>query len=472
MKLTQSKTFNSEYCARIVHITHFEVHPNPKCTRMKCALVGAFSIAVSLDTEPGYFVYFPVGSQICTEYLHHNNLYRKAELNKDQQKTGFFEDSRRVKPIKLQGVPSEGFIAPCSSLLNWFSDDNLPELTNNLEFDTVNDIQLVKRYIVKANTNYKGKSGKDGSKRSDLLIPGQFKFHYDTDSLEKCPWVITPNSLITVTEKVHGTSQISAWVLSKKPVQPSIKAKDKQGKKLLSKNKLKKILAKLKPSYKIDYDYLYSSRKVIQDIKYNPDKKAGFYGNDAFRAFADNAIRPHLIKGMTVYYEIAGYTTIGNAVQKINGVDMDYGCEIYNDSEPYTLDKHFKIFIYRITLTNPDGDLHEFSAHEVQLWCNQHGLNPVKELYWGFAKDLYPDIPIDDPNWSIKFCQHLKQDSQRFYMELDSPSCKNPVPHEGIVIRIDDGKSAAFKVKTFRFLSKEDKDYGAGIVNIEDQDLT
>ena len=118
MKLTQSKTFNSEYCARIVHITHFEVHPNPKCTRMKCALVGAFSIAVSLDTEPGFFVYFPVGSQICTEYLHHNNLYRKAELNKDQQKTGFFEDSRRVKPIKLQGVPSEGFIAHCSSLLN------------------------------------------------------------------------------------------------------------------------------------------------------------------------------------------------------------------------------------------------------------------------------------------------------------------------------------------------------------------
>ena len=57
-------------------------------------------------------------------------------------------------------------------------------------------------------------------------------------------------------------------------------------------------------------------------------------------------------------------------------------------------------------------------------------------------------------------------------MELDSPSCKNAVPHEGIVIRIDDGKSAAFKVKTFRFLSKEDKDYGAGIVNIEDQELT
>ena len=56
-------------------------------------------------------------------------------------------------------------------------------------------------------------------------------------------------------------------------------------------------------------------------------------------------------------------------------------------------------------------------------------------------------------------------------MELDSPDCQNEVPHEGVVIRIDDGKQAAYKVKSFRFLSREDKDYDAGKVNIEDQEL-
>ena len=54
-------------------------------------------------------------------------------------------------------------------------------------------------------------------------------------------------------------------------------------------------------------------------------------------------------------------------------------------------------------------------------------------------------------------------------MEERSPECVNNVPHEGIVIRNEDGHSIAVKLKTFKFLNKEQKDLDSGQTNIEDE---
>ena len=53
-------------------------------------------------------------------------------------------------------------------------------------------------------------------------------------------------------------------------------------------------------------------------------------------------------------------------------------------------------------------------------------------------------------------------------MELNSPECYNKVPHEGIVIKKEDSKSRAWKLKTFAFLNNEGKELDKGEVNIED----
>lgn len=50
------------------------------------------------------------------------------------------------------------------------------------------------------------------------LVENQFRFHYDTVLIKKCPWVIKPNDIISITSKVHGTSGISADVLCKRPL--------------------------------------------------------------------------------------------------------------------------------------------------------------------------------------------------------------------------------------------------------------
>ena len=58
---------------------------------------------------------------------------------------------------------------------------------------------------------------------------------------------------------------------------------------------------------------------------------------------------------------------------------------------------------------------------------------------------------------------------KNFNMEMNSPSCNNKVPHEGVVIKIENMKSEAFKLKCFKFINAEGAALDAGVSNIEDE---
>ena len=92
------------------------------------------------------------------------------------------------------------------------------------------------------------------------------------------------------------------------------------------------------------------------------------------------------------------------------------------------------------------------------------GLTPVEECFYGRAGDLYPDLNPTN-HWNEDFIDRLANDTN-FYMEKNSPHCINKVPHEGVVIRIEDGISRAFKLKCFKFISGVDM---TEEVNIEDE---
>ena len=250
---------------------------------------------------------------------------------------------------------------------------------------------------------------------------------------------------------IHNTSGIFSYVLCKQ--------------KLNWKQKIAKYLT----GYEFNkYDYLYASRTVIKNqyIMKEAGKTGnvyhvGFYGCDIWGE-AFKIVKPHLIKGMSVYAEIVGYTSTNKYIQK----DYDYGCVPLKDGEDYTYGKHFKVYVYRVTLTNVDGEVHEFSPREVQIWCKNNDLVAVPEYYYGKAKDLYPDLDITN-HWHENFWNRMASD-KNFYMEMDSPDCINKVPHEGVVIKIDDMIPRAFKLKSYRFCNKEEKELDAGITNIED----
>ena len=466
LQLNISKNANINYLAKVVNITTFSKHPNPEVTRMKVAHIGGYSISVGINEPEGFYIYFPTMSQIHAELLEYLNLYATPELNRDATaKPGFFGKNGRVKAIKLKGYPSEGFLLPYEHFNNWIVDSinqSLPEPKDGVEFDEVTDgnksFWVCRKYVVKEQRSshpYDRKSKYDKNlKKFDKLIENQFRFHYETEMLRKNPTVIKPTDLIQISSKWHGTSGISAYVLCNKP--------------LNWREKIAKWLTKYTfPTY----DYVYASRKVIKNQYINPNAKNGYYGSDDFRKIADKELRPFITKGLTLYYEIVGYTTDNKYIQK----EYDYGCRPLKDlktdevtlKEAYAEGINYKIYIYRITYTNIDGIVQEFSARAVQNWCKKNGLRPVTELYYGYAKDLYPDLNTEE-HWSENFLERLAND-KRFYMEERSPECVNNVPHEGIVIRIEDNMAHAFKLKCFAFLNKEQKALDNGETNIEDE---
>ena len=460
MKLQKSKNASENYLARIVKINDFTNHPNPEVTRMKVAHIEGYSICVGIDEEPGLYVYFPTLSQINPQLLEYLNLYSDKELNRNpEEKTGFFSKNGRVKAIKLKGLPSEGFLLPFEKLQSWILDAvnlELPEQEDGLEFDEFEHngktVWINKKYIVPTNITGGGKNKHSrydkNIKKFNKIREDQFHFHYDTVLLKKCPHVIQPNDIIHISSKWHGTSAISAYILCHQPLN------------------WKQKIAKWLTGEQFDkYDYIYASRSVIKNKYYNKEVTGGFYGCDVWGE-ADKVLRPYLEKGMSAYYEIVGFTPDGKYIQK----NYDYGCipplKDNDGNVIYKEGEHFKIYIYRITTTNVDGRVHEWSAHEVQIWCKNNGLRPVIELYYGYAKDLYKDLAPSE-HWTENFLARLADD-KNFYMELDSPDCSNKVPHEGIVIKKENMVSEAWKLKSFKFLhGVDEKNADLGIEDIE-----
>lgn len=463
MRLNQSPKFNINYCAKIVQLDEFSAHPNPKCTRLKCAHVDGYTIAVGIDTQPGIYIYFPIECRINSTFLSANNLFRDKNKNVDKEANpGFFEDNGRVRIIRLQQVPSEGFIMPVDGIYKWLDFMGLKhEVVTNIgpgaEFDALDNKVLVQKYVVKR-VQTPGSGNKQKKDKQpvglDKLVENQFRFHYNTVLIKKCPWAIGPDDLISITTKVHGTSGISAIVLCARPL-----------------GWRDKIAGWLSDVPTTKYDDLWSSRNVVKNQFYNKEVSGGYYGCDIW-GIAHKVLKPHLTKGITLYYEIIGYLPTGVPIQSLGGQAYDYGYTkpVYDPrtlTTPFEYGTHYGIKIYRITYTNLDGIVFEFSARQVQQWCKDRGLIPVTQLYYGYVKDLYPDLNVSE-HWNENFITRLAND-KNFYMEELSPECQHDVPHEGVVIRNENGRSEAFKLKCIRFLEGESKALDKGEIDIESE---
>lgn len=454
MQLIQSKKFESNYYAKLVNIKTFTKHPNPEVTKLKVAHVDGYNIIVGIDEQPGLYVYFPMMSEINPNILNYCNLYDNPELNKDNTKKGFFSKNGKVKGIKLKGLVSEGFLLPANQLHNFIVESfqkSLENFVEGIEFDSVkegNKIMWISRKfkVTYHKTNVPTTASPTKKvKGLNKVREDQFKFHYDTLIIKKVPEVITPESILHISSKWHGTSGISAYILCHK--------------KLSWKEKIAKWLT----GESFDtYDYIYSSRKVIKNKYYNQKVNDGFYGSDPWY-YANEVLKPYLKKGMTIYYEIVGYTPDGKDIQK----GYDYGCT--PSTTEYVVNKQFKIYVYRITITNVNGDVFEMTPLQVIDWCKRRDIGCIDTLYYGKAVDLYPINDLTNlDTFSDWFLEKLSND-KNFFMEQNSPDCNNKVPHEGLVIKKEGLWSNAFKLKCFNFLNKEQKDLDKGITNIEDE---
>ena len=218
MKIDSPK--NPNYSATVVALKTFVELPN--CNNVKAALIFGNSIIVGKDAEAGAIgLFFPVETAISKEFLGANNQFRKPEFGNvdhiDPNAKGFFEESGRVKAMKFRGHKSEGFWIPLVSLT--FTGIPLDNFTVGMEFDQLGDIPICKKYVprgfrVKGDAN---SPAQKSVKLVDSIVDNQFRLHYDTINLRRNVDRITPDNMITITDKWHGTSAVFANLLVKRP---------------------------------------------------------------------------------------------------------------------------------------------------------------------------------------------------------------------------------------------------------------
>lgn len=514
---TKSENFKEEYCAQIVKVG--ELVPIENSDFLAKTTINGFNVVVGKNDvkEGDVMLYAKLETEINADFLSVNNQFEIGErhLNKNYDEVqallddgkedeakklvGYFNKYGRVRIVKLRKCPSEGCLFTIDSLAKWkpeianydFSQCFVPNADGIVEpfcFDTIGNDLFVKAYVPRISNREQARANKAAKrnrrlKRFDRMIEGQFSFHYDTNQLADNMWRFNPDTMVTVSTKWHGTSHIVGRVLVKKPLPASLprmrenKRKTRQLKylykaerrfywqKMMVKNKIASIKNYLDSQYTVDYGKVTSSRGVIKNQYINQGVTKGFYGVDIWTEYGD-LLYPYLIDGMQVFSEIVGYVTGGQSmIQK----GYDYGCA------PGTN----KIMPYRITVNNPDGGVTEWDVMEVYGWTLQllkehpelkDKIVPLDILYHGTLGDLYPDIDHEQ-HWNNNVLRAMRNDKVHFKMEENEPLCKNKVPREGIVIRIDgDAKSEAFKLKTYTFLGKEAELMDKGEVDVEMQD--
>jgi len=467
---------------------------------MRTVVNGERIVVNRLDVKEGdVMLYVSNECQISGWFLSANNLYRhymnnmnrgevEAKLNQEpdflstsegKKYVGYFEDTGRVRMIKLRGCPSFGVLFKPDAMMLALAEANkgkatiLPDIDwlslVGTDFDTIDGELFVKPYVPKRNTSRYGHGhGMKGTARWDRLdrmVPGQFKLHYDTAPLKKHLAEFRPSMRITATVKLHGTSFICGNVLTNTPLR-FFKLRrwvnNLFGRELIKESRQ-------------EYGMVVSSRKVIKNEWADTQHPEGYYGVDIWTEYA-NIIFPYIPKGYTVYGEICGYLTgDSKMIQK----DYDYGCR---PGENFLMP-------YRVT-KNVGGKVQELSIEEVGLFTAQmkaamhdcEGYNAqvarlcdirhvrvyegtIAKLL-GYSGTATSAIPADAmealPDALANICS---------IEEREQLCTSHNVPREGVVIRIEDDEiPEAFKLKSLRFLEREQKAIDKGEVDIEMQD--
>lgn len=284
--------------------------------------------------------------------------------------------------------------------------------------------------------------------------------------------MLTPDDNVVISVKVHGTSVIIAKILTNKESEFTKSYVSRRIRRVLNlkrsiasnaqKNALKKMYIGFKTRPTKEYGNIYASRSVIKNQYINPNKR-DFYPVDIWGC-VERDFGPYLEDGMTVYGEIVGYYESRDGMIQSK---HDYGCE----------PGHWKFMPYRITMTDKFGSKTEWDIADVDKWTrNLVAEHPELEdktmfltiLYHGRFGDLYPDLD-ESHHWHENVLARMKADRKNFLMEEDEPLCKNKVPREGIVIRIDGDKFArAWKLKTARHYALEAKAHDNGENDVEE----
>ena len=432
-----------------IYITRLtNVRPHPNADRLLLAECFGNTVCVSIDHKTGDLgVYFPTDGQISEDFGEANGLFRRKDENGNEV-GGFIDPNKRnVQCIRLRGEKSDGLFLPLCCLESFGDTSSLKEGDIVTVF---NGHEIARKYIPKTNHRNHGSGAHNKTKKKKVSIAPLFQEHKDTEQLAYNLKDFKDGDQIEITLKMHGTSGRTAYL-------PCLK-----GYKRTWKDKL--LRREGTPIY--EWDYVTGTRRVVLE---NYD--GGFYGSDKFREMHAKTFEGKLRKGETVYYEIVGFTDTGAPImatadnKKLNDKNFikkygketvfSYGCDP-DGKVGYGITEHevpqSDIYVYRMTMTNEDGDVVEYTPDFMRYRCEQMGVKAVPMFWRGYlTSDNYTYVCIDEDSNPIgTVADYVQYLAESFYEGAD-PIGKTHV-REGVVVRIVNRPTfTAYKHKNFEF---------------------
>lgn len=463
------------HCGYVVKVENLRPHGN--ADRLQIATFFGNDTCVGLNTVLGEIgIYFPTDLQLSVEYCDANNLVRKKDENGNNIGGYMDPNKRNVTAVRLRGERSDGLYMPLSSLV--FTGVNLDDVNVGDTIDVVNGVEICRKYIPRGNKRRGGgQSDRNRTRKKKVPVAPLFCEHADTEQLAYNLSAFRPGDQIEVTLKMHGTSQRTGYL----PVFKGYK-QDFWGRLLRCINtdkKMKPFVAKLydqairnaTPIY--DWGYVTGTRRTVLE-----NYEGGYYGDNEFREIHSKVFEGKLHKGESVYYEVVGFTNTGTPIMgsssnaKLNDKDFvkqygdttvfSYSCEPTGKKMMYGIDENgdkfgieqdapqSAMYVYRMTITNEDGDVVEYTPDFMRYRCEQMGVKCVPVFYKGYIPEytILPDA-VGSPQ---------ETDAGAYVMKIAEDFCDGPDPvgkthvREGVVVRIiNRPKFAAYKHKNFSF---------------------
>ena len=423
------------YKAYITTLKNVRKHPNAD----KLLLADCFgnTVCVNLDYAEGEIgIYFPTDGQLSVEFAEQNNLLRKKDENGNNIGGYMDPDKRNVTAVKLRGEKSDGLFLPLSCVA--YTGVNLDDLNVGDTITTVNGHEICTKYIPRTQKRVGHPSAGNRTRKKKVPTAPLFVEHADTEQLAYNLGAFRFGDNVEVTLKMHGTSQRTAYTKVLTGFKRTIwdKLFRREG----------------TPIY--DWGYVSGTRRTVLD-----DFEGGFYGSNAFRETHARQFEGKLHKGETVYYEVVGFTDTGAGIMGAGnneklGKDFvkqygketifSYGCVpvISVDSEDIQSD----MYVYRMTSTNEDGEVVEYTPDFMRYRCEQMGVKCVPVFWTGFI----PENPGSKEDDTISAGEWVLNKAEQFH-DGEEPIDPTHI-REGVVIRVINRPTfTAYKHKNFSF---------------------
>lgn len=440
------------HCGFITTLKDVRPHPNADKLVLATCFVNTVCVAKDKYTEGEIGVYFPVDLQLSMEFCQKNGLLAVYENGKNVS-GGYMDPAKRnVKAIKLRGEQSDGLFLPLSCLA--YTGVNLDELELNSPITVVNGHEICRKYIPrgKHQATAAGGAGKRAKRKAKRSIAPVFYEHIDTEQLAYNLHMFKPGDLIEITRKLHGTSARTSHTKVLKGF----------------KRTLLDIILRREGTPIYDWGYVSGTRRTVLDTF-----DGGFYGSNEFRKPYHDFFEGKLLKGETVYYEIVGFTHEGQPImgvcnnKKLNDKEFvkkygetttfSYGCapgvqyELEFNEQGDVVNRipfYHKndIYVYRMTMTNEDGEVVEYTPDQMRHRCMYMGVKTVPLHWYGFI----PENPGSKEDDTISAGEWVLNKAEQFY-DGEEPIDPTHI-REGVVVRVINRPTfTAYKHKNFQF---------------------